>query len=255
LIALSQFCRRHAPRLVGLTSLVVIAIVLEAAILSDVVNGYIVPRPSSVIASLGRIFVEEHIPMRFAATALEALAAGVAATGVGVSIGVLLARGPRLRLAVETWVAALAAAPLVLAYPLFLVLFGRSAVTIAALGFVAALPPIILKTLEGLRGVRKVLINVGYSFSLSPVRLFWKIEFPAAIPTILVGIRLGLIVALINVVGVEFLINFGGLGQLINDLAERYDLPGTYAAIGFVIGVSVLVFAILEAIEKRLRAA
>ena len=36
---------------------------------------------------------------------------------------------------------------------------------------------------------------------------------------------------LINVVGVEFLINLGGLGQLINDLAERYDLPGTWAAI------------------------
>ena len=33
---------------------------------------------------------------------------------------------------------------------------------------------------------------------------------------------------MINIVGVEFLINFGGLGQLINELAERYDLPGTY---------------------------
>ena len=54
--------------------------------------------------------------------------------------------------------------------------------------------------------------------------------------------RLGLIFALINIVGVEFLINFGGLGQLINELAERYDLPGTYAAICFVILVSVVFF-------------
>ena len=66
--------------------------------------------------------------------------------------------------------------------------------------------------------------------------------FPSALPTIFVGIRLGLIFALINIVGVEFLINFGGLGQLINDLAERYDLPGTYAAICFVILVSVMFF-------------
>jgi ABC-type nitrate/sulfonate/bicarbonate transport system permease component len=50
-----------------------------------------------------------------------------------------------------------------------------------------------------------------------------------------VGLRLGLIFALINIVGVEFLINFGGLGHLINELAERYDLPGTYAAICFVV--------------------
>ena len=59
------------------------------------------------------------------------------------------------------------------------------------------------------------------------------------------GFRLGLIFALINVVGVEFLINFGGLGQLINDLAERYDLAGTYAAICFVILVSVLFFIVI----------
>jgi NitT/TauT family transport system permease protein len=74
--------------------------------------------------------------------------------------------------------------------------------------------------------------------------------FPAAIPTIFVGIRLGLIFALINVVGVEFLINFGGLGQLINDLAERYDMPGTYATITFVILVSVVIFAALERVEQ-----
>ena len=76
---------------------------------------------------------------------------------------------------------------------------------------------------------------------------------PAALPTIFTGIRLGLIFALINVVGVEFLINYGGLGQLINDLAERYDLPGTYAAICFVILVSVVFFLALERIERWLR--
>ena len=61
------------------------------------------------------------------------------------------------------------------------------------------------------------------------------------------------IFALINVVGVEFLINYGGLGQLINELAERYDLAGTYAAICFVILVSVLFFITLETVERGLR--
>ena len=111
----------------------------------------------------------------------------------------------------------------------------------------------ILKTIEGLSGTRRVLINVGRSFKLTPAQLFTKILLPAALPTIFVGIRLGLIFTLINVVGVEFLINFGGLGQLINDLAERYDLPGTYAAIFFVILVSVVFFIVTEKIERWLR--
>jgi len=141
----------------------------------------------------------------------------------------------------------------VLAYPLFMVIFGRNAWTIIMIGFVAALSPVILKTVEGLAGTRKVLIDVGRSFNLSASQQFFKIMLPAALPTIFTGIRLGLIFALINIVGVEFLINYGGLGQLINDLAERYDLPGTYAAICFVILVSVVFFMTLERIERWLR--
>ena len=64
---------------------------------------------------------------------------------------------------------------------------------------------------------------------------------------------LGAIDDYINIVGTEFLINYGGLGQLIEDLAERYDLAGTYAAIGFVILVSVVFFMALERVERWLR--
>jgi len=158
-----------------------------------------------------------------------------------------------LQRACETWVAAMASAPLVLMYPLFLVIFGRNALTIIMMGFIAGLPPVILKTIEGITATRKVLVDVGRSFNLNATQQFWKILFPAALPTIFVGVRLGLIFALINVVGTEFLINYGGLGQLITDLAERYDLAGTYAAICVVILVSVLFFMALERIERWLR--
>src|SRR5262249_28174261 len=121
------------------------------------------------------------------------------------------------------------------------------------MGFVAGLPPVILKTIEGLAGTRRVLINVGKSFKLTGTQLFAKILFPAALPTIFVGIRLGLIFTLINVVGVEFLINFGGVGQLIHDLAESYALPGTYPADCFVILVTVWLFVLSEWIERWLR--
>ncbi len=171
---------------------------------------------------------------------------------MGVCIGAVLYKVQVLRAATESWVAALASAPIVLLYPLFLVVFGRNAVTIIMIGVVAALPPMILKTLEGLSAVREVLVDVGRSFRLTPVQMFWKILLPSALPSIFVGVRLGLIFALINIVGVEFLINFGGLGQLINELAERYDLAGTYAAIGFVILVSVCVFLTTERLERWL---
>ena len=246
---------RLSPQALGVGSIVGFFVVVEALIQRGCINRFIVPFPSDVIAAFPRVIAEEGVLERFVLTASEAFSACIMVTIVGVALGVLLYRYHLLRLATETWVAAVAAAPLVLMYPLYLVIFGRSALTIVMMGFTAGLAPIILKTLEGLSATRRVLINVGRSFNLTPSQQFWKILFPAAMPTIFVGLRLGLIFSLINIVGVEFLINFGGLGQLINELAERYDLPGTYAAICFVILVSICVFIVMERLERWLRPA
>ena len=244
---------RHGARAVGVTSTVAFFVLVEALIRAGLVNQFIVPLPSQIIASIPRIVAEEHVLDRFLQTMQEVLWASVMIAVVGISLGVLFYKYRILRLACESWVGAMAAAPIVLLYPLFLVIFGRSATTIVMIGFVAGLAPVILKTIEGLAGTRAVLLNVGRSFKVTPSQQFWKILLPAALPSVFVGLRLGLIFAMINIVGVEFLINFGGLGQLINELAERYDLPGTYGAIGFVILTSILFFDVTARIERWLR--
>jgi ABC-type nitrate/sulfonate/bicarbonate transport system permease component len=245
--------REAVPVVFGAACLLALVAMIEVLIRMGWINPFIVPKPTDIVMSFERIIMEENILPRFFLTCGEALMASLMLSVAGISIGVLLHQSRIVRLATETWVAAVASAPLVLMYPLFLVIFGRSAWTIIMIAFVSALPPVILKTLEGLSGTRPVLINVGRSFKLTPSQLYWKILFPSALPTIFVGVRLGMIFALINIVGVEFLINFGGLGQLVNELAERYDLPGTYAAICFVILVSVLFFIGTERIERWLR--
>jgi NitT/TauT family transport system permease protein len=206
---------RYLPMALGFGSLILAILGIEVLIRIDWLNRFIVPMPSQIALAFERVITEEDIAERFRLTFFEAFTAGAMITIVGVALGILLYRIKLLRDATETWVAAMASAPTVLMYPLFLVVFGRSAWTIIMMGFVAGLPPVILKTIEGLSGTRRVLIDVGRSFNLSGTQLFVKILFPAALPTIFVGVRLGLIFTLINVVGVEFLINFGGLGRAL----------------------------------------
>ena len=241
------------PFVLGIGTLVVFLIVVQLVVSLGLINPFVVPKPTEVFAALPRLVVEEHAFRRFLLTAGEAVTAGLLVAVVGIATGALLYRFDLLRQATETWVAAAASAPTVLLYPLFLVIFGRNSATIIAMGFVAGLAPIILKTLEGLCTTRAVLINVGRSFNLTSAQQFRKILFPAALPAIFVGLRIGLIFTMLNIVGVEFLINFGGLGQLINEMADRYDIPGTYAAILFVVLISVLVFIVIERLERWLR--
>jgi len=122
-----------------------------------------------------------------------------------------------------------------------------------AMSFLSGLPAMVLKTKEGLDGTKRVLVNVGLSFGLKPATLFRKILLPAAMPSIANGVRLALILALINVVGVEFLINLGGLGELIDGLAQRWELAGMFGAILFVILTSVAFFWTTARVEKWFR--
>ena len=244
---------RGGARAFGIGATLVAIAIVEALIRAGAINAFVVPLPSEVVRAIPRVVAEEHVLQRFWQTVQEVLWAALLLAIVGIGTGVLLYRYRILRLATETWVGALAAAPIVLMYPLFLVIFGRSATTIVMIGFAAGLAPVILKTVEGLAGTRAVLLAVGTSFRLTRAQQFRKILLPAALPTVFVGLRLGLIFAMINIVGVEFLINFGGLGQLINELAERYDLPGTYGAICFVVAASIVFFDVSARLERWLR--
>ena len=97
-------------------------------------------------------------------------------------------------------------------------------------------------------------MQVARSLNASQSQILNKVLFPAALPSIFAGMRLGLLFALLNIVGVEFLINTGGLGQLVNELSERYDLAGMYAAILCTMLVSILFFSLSERLERSMRA-
>ena len=167
--------RSHTPyaaAALGIGSGIGFLLAVEALIRIGWINRFIVPLPSEILASVPRIIREENVLQRFLETAQEAIIGCALVSILGVCIAATLHKLRLLRAATESWIAALASAPLVLLYPLFLVVFGRNAVTIIMIGFIAALPPMILKTLEGLSGVRAVLIDVGRSFKLTPAQSF-----------------------------------------------------------------------------------
>src|SRR5262249_61412963 len=108
---------RYAPPAVGILSFVVLIALIELFIRVGWINRFIVPMPSDIIAAFPRVILEENVLHRFLLTASEAFSACILVTIFGVAGGVLLYRYNLLRLATETWVAAIAAAPLVLMYP------------------------------------------------------------------------------------------------------------------------------------------
>ncbi len=252
-MATGSFRLRWGPALGGLAAVGVLLALWQAAVAFGLVSNLIAPAPTAIGASIPQLIEGEELLARFLQTFAEAFVAAGLAVLVGTPFGWWLHSVSWAGRAYESWVATFAAAPLVLIYPLFLVIFGRNAGTIVAMSFLTGLPAVVLKTKEGLDGIKRVYINVGRSFLLTQSQIFWKIMLPAAVPTICNGVRLGLIYALISVVGIEFLINFGGLGELIDDLAQRWEIPMEFGAIFFVVLTSVCFFYITEKLERWIR--
>lgn len=243
----------RSPITAGLCTLLLLAILIELVIMAGLISPFVIPLPSRVVLAVGKLWTAEDLPLAFGITLAEAAVAVALATAVAVPAGYVMWRLPVLGAAYRPWLGALFAAPTVLLYPLFLVLFGRSHTTVVAMGALTAAIPITLHVLDGLTGVSRTLENVGRSFNVTGGQLFWKIQLPAAAPTIFVGLRLGLIYGLVNVIGIEFLIVYGGLGRVVSSMYDNYEFPGMYAAIIFIVLIAFLLFWVLEHGEKASR--
>jgi NitT/TauT family transport system permease protein len=241
------------PWTAGAAGVVLVALLIEGAVRAGWLSALVVAPPSALPAAFVRLWNEGFVAGPVGLTLAQAFTATMAAALIGIPWGYWLWRKPVLDEAYTPWIGAAFAAPTVLLFPLFLVLFGRSYATTIFVGFIAAVIPIVLKTREAFAGVPKVLLDVGRSFKLSGTGLVRRVAFPAAVPGIFTGLRLGLIYALVNIIGMEFLIDFGGLGRIASEMYFRFEIPGMYVAILLIVLVSWTFLAALSRIETWLR--
>jgi NitT/TauT family transport system permease protein len=243
----------RSPTVAGLAGLAVFALALQYMVGAGWIDRTVVPKPSAVIAAFPFVDRELDLVGAFASTLGSTVAATALSLAVGVPLGYLLYRKRAFGLAYEGWLTAGFAAPTVLLYPLFLVIFGRTILMLVLMSAIPGTIPIAIHVYHGLRGVPKALINVGRSLNVPQRQIFWKIALPAATPTIFAGVRVGVMYILINIIAVEFLINFGGLGRVVSEMAFRFEVPGTYAGILLVIVVSILFYWVMGRVERWLR--
>jgi ABC-type nitrate/sulfonate/bicarbonate transport system permease component len=102
--------------------------------------------------------------------------------------------------------------------------------------FLACCFPILLNTYGGVRGVDQVLIDTGRTFGLSKLATARQIILPAAMPSILTGMRISLGIALIVAVVAEMITGNSGVGYFILDKQRIFRVPEMFAGI-FTLGL------------------
>lgn len=133
--------------------------------------------------------------------------------------------------------------------PIAIILFGIGDHAATSLIFLGAFFPIIVACIDGVSNVPIVYRRAGRNFGLGAGQLLYKVVFPAALPNIIVGLRIALGIAWLVVVAAEMVAVDSGLGYLVIDArnsGKRYDLV---VAAMLMIGVIGL---ILDTLVRRL---
>jgi NitT/TauT family transport system permease protein len=111
--------------------------------------------------------------------------------------------------------------------PVSIIFFGVGDGAAIFLIFLGAFFPIVVACINGVSNVPPVFRRAGRNFGLTPAQLLAKVIFPAALPQILIGLRIALGIAWLVVVAAEMIAVDSGLGFLVIDSrnsGKRYDL-------------------------------
>jgi ABC-type nitrate/sulfonate/bicarbonate transport system permease component len=238
-----------------LTSVLIVALlaIVEAGVRTRVINPLFVAPPSDAIGgAVGGLF-DGTLGGPLVVTLYETGVCLVLATVLGVGAGYLLWRYGGLGRAFEPWVAGLFAAPLILLYPIPLVIFGRTPTAVIAQATVMALPPVILYTRQSLAAIPPQFLKVAAAFRLTQGQAMRHVLGPAAAPTLFTGLRLGLTYILVGVISVEYLAEIDGLGKTISFDYLAFDMPGVYSAVVLVFVLAAVLLAAIGRLQAVVR--
>jgi NitT/TauT family transport system permease protein len=226
---------------------------VEASVRLGWINPFFLASPLQAIGVLWSQLVSGNALYLIWVTLYEIAAALLISTVVGLLVGFVLWRYQLIGASYEILLAALFSSPIILAYPVFLVFFGRTSAAVIVLSSFFGLVPIIMNTKSAFQHVNPILLQVGASMNLSRQRMFRHILLPAAAPTIFSGFRLGLTYILKSVLGLEYVIQVGGVGMWLSEAAFRFEVGEVYAGLVGTTLLSILFLLMINHAEMKVR--
>jgi ABC-type nitrate/sulfonate/bicarbonate transport system permease component len=234
-----------------LGALVVWAAVAHGNAAVSFVNPVLVPTPAEVLRA-GVSLARDGELHRHLLTSLGRVAQGFGiAAAAAIGLGLLVAISPPLRLLLEPVIEFIRPIPPLAFLPMFLLWFGLGETSkVAFIGYTAFFPMFVAIAASVLR-VDVVLLRAAASLGASRAALVRRVVLPAALPGIVVALRVGFGLALFVIVGAEFMGADAGLGHLIME-GRTFFNPAQIVLGALVLGLlGSLINALLLAVERR----
>lgn len=136
--------------------------------------------------------------------------------------------------------------------PLFIILFGVGEGGKYSVIFWASFWPVLFTTMEGVKQVDPLLIKCARTMGVNGVTIFFKVILPGAALQIFTGIKMGTTMAFMLLIGAELLGANMGLGWLIRNSEDNWQIPRLFTGLFTIASVGVIINYALEWLEKNI---
>jgi NitT/TauT family transport system permease protein len=171
---------------------------------------------------------------------------------IGIALGFAMASSEGAKQALQPWVSGLYATPTVALGPLFILWMGIGIWSKVMVVVLLVLFPVAINTEAGLRTTSTRLVETLRCFGANRRQIFFKLSLPSAMPFILAGLKLGIGRGLIGVVVAELFGSRAGLGQLISQSADSFNMPNLFVGVVILAAAGMILIAGFTWLERRL---
>jgi NitT/TauT family transport system permease protein len=215
-------------------------------------NALFLAAPSQIAVAIYNLAVTGQLWHHMAISALEFVLGYVIASVLGIALGLAVASSVTAKQALQPWVSGLYATPTIALAPLFILWFGIGIWSKVIVVISLVLFPVTINTEAGLRTTSERLIEMLRSFGATQWQIFFKVSLPSAVPFILAGLKLGIGRGLIAVVVAELFGSRAGLGRLISQSADAFNMPELFAGVVILAVAGIVLTAGFGWLEQRL---
>ncbi len=214
---------------------------------------FILPAPLTVATRLAAAWGAGTIQPHLLTTLGEVLLGFAVGAGSAVVIGYALARSALVERLLSPYLVAAQATPILALAPLIALWFGPGLLGKVIICALIVFFPVAVATMVGIRSVDARLLELGRSLRATRRQILTTLEIPAALPSILGGMRVGVTLAVVGAIVGEWAGAERGLGVLINlARGSLFDIPLMFATLVTIALLGIALYLVVVAIEHRL---
>ena len=243
---------RWSARALGLGTIAAVLLAWEVVGRLGWLNPVLAPRPTLIAETLFEIAGSgEAADPLLHTIALFATGYGIACL-IGIALGLAMGMSQALYGLMEPLVELIRPIPKPALVPAFFLFLGIGQVTMVTVVVLAAVFPVLVNTLQGVRGLDPTLLDTARTFRISRWRTIRSIVIPGALPMILVGMRVALGLGLVLAILAEMLAGETGLGFRILDLQRSFQIREMFAWVFILAALGFGLTLVFDAADRRL---